>query len=901
MVQDPAVIVTFPLLEDPTTCLLAWTTTPWTLPSHTGLAVNANFEYVKIYDEKADMNYVLLESLIGTLYKKPKDEKYKVVARYKGSEMLGWRYQPLFSYFYDQFKDYGFRVFNDDYVTSTSGVGIVHQAPAFGEEDFNVAMKHGVISPERLPPNPVDDNGRFTSEVTHFAGQHVKEADKAIIKHLQGVGRLIVHSQISHSYPLCPRSDTPLIYRAVSSWFIKIPPVVPKMLENIEQIHWVPEFVKKSRFANWIVNARDWAVSRNRYWGTPIPLWVSDDYEEVICIESAEELKALSGYDGNIDDLHRHKIDHITIPSRRGKGNLRRIEEVFDCWFESGSMPYASQHYPFENADGFEERFPADFIAEGLDQTRGWFYTLVVLGTYLFDVSPFKNCVTNGMVLAEDGKKMSKRLQNYPSPDIIMDKYGSDALRLYLINSPVVRAELLKFKESGVREVVQKVLLPLWNSYKFFEGQVVLLHKMHNVSFVFNPKSETDNENIMDKWILASCQSLLKFVNAEMAGRPTDIEYPTMGCWLIIVLAYRLYTVVPRLLDLIGNTTNWYIRFNRQRLKGEQDVQDTIRALNTLFETLYTLVRGLAPFIPFLTDKMYLLLLHYMPPELQNPPPHSVHFLPFPELREELFDETVERRVTNMQKVIELGRVTREREPQVTLKQPLKTLIVIHSSPEFLEDIKCLEVYIKDELNVHSLVLSSDESKYDVRYSVAADWTVLGKKFKRDAPKLAKALPKLTDEQVKQFISDGFIEIEGLRLDASDLRVKREIPSSNSNRLAVNTDDHVLIILDKEIYPELAEVGLGREIINRIQRLRKKAGLTATDDVRMEYADIKDPENIGVEKAFESQTEAFRKVLRRDVHRHDPTAARGKDDGELIMEEQQELQSAVFMLKLLKL
>jgi isoleucyl-tRNA synthetase len=362
-----------------------------------------------------------------------------------------------------------------------------------------------------------------------------------------------------------------------------------------------------------------------------------------------------------------------------------------------------------------------------------------------------------------------------------------------------------------------------------------------------------------------------------------------------------LYTVVPRLLDLIGNTTNWYIRFNRQRLKGEQDVQDTIRALNTLFETLYTLVRGLAPFIPFLTDKMYLLLLHYMPPELQDPPPHSVHFLPFPEPRDELFDETVERRVSNMQKVIELGRVTREREPQVTLKQPLKTLIVIHSSPEFLEDIKCLEVYIKDELNVHSLVLSSDESKYDVRYSVAADWTVLGKKFKRDAPKLAKALPKLTDEQVKQFITDGFIEIEGLRLDASDLRVKREIPSSNSNRLAINTDDHVLIILDKEIYPELAEVGLGREIINRIQRLRKKAGLTATDDVRMEYADIKDPENIGVEKAFESQTEAFRKVLRRDVHRHDPTAARGKDDGELIMEEQQELQSAVFMLKLLKL
>lgn len=361
-----------------------------------------------------------------------------------------------------------------------------------------------------------------------------------------------------------------------------------------------------------------------------------------------------------------------------------------------------------------------------------------------------------------------------------------------------------------------------------------------------------------------------------------------------------MYTVVPRLLDLIGNTTNWYIRFNRQRLKGEQDVPDTIRALNTLFETLYTLVRGLAPFIPFLTDHMYLLLLRYIPPELQYPPPHSVHFLPFPEPREELFDEIVERRVSSMQKVIELGRVMREREPQVTLKQPLKTLIVIHSSPEYLEDIKSLESYIKDELNVHNLVLSSDESKYGVQYSVLADWTVLGKKFKKDARKLSKALPELTNEQVKQFIKDGFIEIEGLVLNASDLRVKREIPSSNS-KLAINTDSNVLIILDKEIYPELAEVGLGREIINRIQRLRKKAGLTATDDVRMEYADIKDPDNLGVEKAFESQTEAFRKVLRRNVHRHDPTAARVNDDNELIMEEQQELQSAVFLLRLLKL
>lgn len=525
MVQDPAVIVTFPLLDDPKTCLLAWTTTPWTLPSHTSISANPDFEYVKIHDEKVNMNYILLESLIGTLYKKLEKEKYKVVARYKGSEMLGWRYKPLFSYFYEKFKDYGFRVNNDSYVTATSGVGLVHQAPAFGEEDFAAAVKAGVITSERLPPNPVDDNGCFTSEVTDFAGQYVKDADKHIIRHLQERGRLIVSSHITHSYPMCPRSDTPLLYRALSSWFIKIPPIIPQMLEQIDRTQWIPTLVKEKRFANWIVNARDWAVSRNRYWGTPLPLWVSDDYEEIVCIGSAEELKELSGYRGEITDLHRHSIDHITIPSKKGKGVLRRVEEVFDCWFESGSMPYASQHYPFENKEAFEKRFPADFIGEGLDQTRGWFYTLLVLGVYLFGTCPFNNCVVNGMVLAEDGKKMSKRLKNYPDPAIVIKQYGCDAIRLYLINSPVVRGENLSFKETGVKGIVQKVLLPLWNSYRFFEDQVRLLQKLENIDFKFTPNRATSSGNIMDRWILATCQSFLKSLNEEMAGKHFWMEY----------------------------------------------------------------------------------------------------------------------------------------------------------------------------------------------------------------------------------------------------------------------------------------------------------------------------------------------------------------------------------------
>lgn len=517
-VTDPAVVVSFPLVDDPEVNLLAWTTTPWTLPSHTGLAVHPDFEYVKIQDGKTGKIYILLEKLLTTLYKDPKKAEFKTLDKILGKDMLGWKYTPLFDYFTEEFKDHGFKVLNATYVTADSGTGIVHQAPAFGEDDYNVAMEAGVISEKRPPPDPINDTGHFTDRVPDFSGMHVKEADKHIVKYLKGTGRVVVDSQLKHSYPMCPRSDTPLIYRAVPSWFIRIPEIIPDMLKNIEGSHWVPSAVKEKRFASWIANARDWNVGRNRYWGTPIPLWVSDDLEERVCIGSVEELRKLSGYEGELVDIHRDKIDHITIPSQKGKGVLRRVDEVFDCWFESGSMPYASQHYPFENVDKFKQSFPGDFIAEGLDQTRGWFYTLLVLGTHLFGKSPFQNCVVNGIVLAEDGKKMSKRLKNYPDPAIVMKKYGSDALRLYLINSPVVRAEPLRFKESGVKEVVQKVLLPLWNSYKFFEGQVALLKKVENIDYKWDTSMETTNTNVMDRWILANCQSLLQFVNAEMKG-----------------------------------------------------------------------------------------------------------------------------------------------------------------------------------------------------------------------------------------------------------------------------------------------------------------------------------------------------------------------------------------------
>lgn len=871
-VLDPAVTIGFPLVDDPNTMLVAWTTTPWTLPSNIALCVHPDFEYAKIQDTKTGKNYILLESLLTTLFKNPKKEKLKVLEKMKGSELKGLKYVPLFDYFYDQFKDYGFKVIADTYVKNDSGTGIVHQAPSYGEEDYNAAVANDIINPDRLPPNPVDESGKFTAEVTDFAGVYIKDAERKIIKHLKETGNLLVDAQLMHSYPFCWRSDTPLIYRAVPAWFVRIKEIIPNMLQHIDDSHWVPNNIKEGRFSNWIKNARDWNISRNRYWGTPIPLWASDDFEEIVCIGSVAELEELSGVTG-ITDLHRDSIDHITIPSKTGKGVLKRVEEVFDCWFESGSMPYASQHYPFENADKFRAGFPADFISEGLDQTRGWFYTLTVLGTHLFDISPFKNCIVSGIVLAADGKKMSKRLKNYPDPNVVLSKFGADALRLYLINSPVLRAEPLRFKEEGVKEVVSKVLLPWWNSYKFWEGQVALLKKLHDIDFVYD--SSLVSDNVMDKWILASLQTLIGYIHAEMKE-------------------YRLYTVVPGLLKLVDDLTNWYIRLNRSRLKGENGVDDALKALNTLFEALFVLVRAMAPFTPFLSETVYQKMKSSLPDSFHATDGRSVHFLDYPVVREELKDDKTETAVGRMQKVIELGRNIRERKT-IGLKIPLKSLIVIHHDKDYLADIDSLKQYIIDELNIRDLILTSDEAAYGVEYRAQADWSVLGRKLRGDIVKVKKALPLLTSEQVQGYMSDKTITIDGITLVDGDLTVVRGLSASAmEGGQEFNTDQNVLVIMDTHIYEDLKTEANAREFVNRVQRYRKKLGLQPTDDVQVEIDVVKDP--IGLTECLVKHSDLVNKSLRRNVLKSGEC-----EIGSLLGEEDQEIGDACFKLRILKL
>jgi isoleucyl-tRNA synthetase len=863
-VRDPAVVVNFPLVDEEHVSFLAWTTTPWTLPSNVALCVHDTMEYVKMLDKKSGNIYILAKSRMCQLYpimnnkKKWKDtmaaDLYEIMDTFPGKNLVGKRYKPLFDFFASDANAHEYwRVLSDNYVTDDAGTGIVHQAPAFGEDDYRVCLAHNIITKGGDLPCPVDGNGLFTDKVPPVQGVHVKKADPTLIDIIKSMGRLVQKDNLDHSYPFCWRSDTPLIYKAVPSWFVRVEDIRDKIVENNYKTYWVPNSVKEGRFHNWLTDARDWAVSRNRFWGTPIPIWASEDMSEVICIGSIDQLAELSGV--RVTDLHRETVDSITIPSKKNPGTvLKRVDEVFDCWFESGSMPYAQKHYPFENQERFQKGFPADFIAEGLDQTRGWFYTLMVLATALFDQPAFKNLIVNGMVLAADGKKMSKRLKNYPDPVHVINEYGADALRMYLINSPVVRAESLKFQEPGVKGVVKEVFLPWYNAFRFLLQNIERL-ETNGTKFIPSTDKVLSTQNPTDVWISAATQGLIKYVHEEMG-------------------AYRLYTVMPVLVRYVTQLTNWYVRLNRDRLKGmEGDETDAETGLQVLYDVLLNMTIIMAPFTPFITEYIYQHLRKMQPSYSEaangggssNPvypgKSDSVHFLMLPPYDSSRLNQDVVDAMETLQSIVELGRNVRENR-NINLKTPVKNVAVIlrNPSPGVVDSITGpLKKYILSELNAWELtiVAKEDEHKW-VTLSLTPDFSVLGKKLGRHMKTAKEIITNMSHADAVACLERGTLDIEGVTIDSlteltSKLSFSKEGPEWESSS---TPEGGCVVAVDCTQDEAILNSGKARELITHIQQLRKSAGLELKDTVEAFFEE--DETVLATESAVSQNVEMFK-------------------------------------------
>ncbi|MBS1369832.1 MAG: isoleucine--tRNA ligase [Lentisphaeria bacterium] len=790
-VVDPAITIRFKLCGEEDSYVLAWTTTPWTLPSNLALAVGPDVDYVKVRD--GDEFFYMAESRLGAYYK----ETPEIVWRGKGTDLAGRRYEPLFSYFSELAGQGAFQVLCGDFVSISDGTGIVHCAPGFGEDDNALCKAAGL--PEVCP---IDAECRFTDEIPDYAGRAVKETDKDIIQRLKDEGKLVRRDQIRHSYPHCWRDDGPLIYRTISTWFVRAEQLRDRMVKNNQLISWVPAHLRDGRFGKWLENARDWAISRNRFWGTPLPIWRNPE-GEVIVPGSVAELEKLTGR--KVEDLHKHFIDKLEIPSPTGKSPLKRVEEVFDCWFESGSMPYARMHYPFENKKQFEEHFPADFIAEGLDQTRGWFYTLVVLAAALFDRPPFKNVLVNGLILAENGQKMSKRLKNYPDPMVVVNTYGADALRLFMLGSQAVRGEDLKFSEAGVKEILRGVMIPMWNALSFFTTYA-------NVDGYEPPAGEVqppaNASNVLDRWILSSASQMVEEVRGELD-------------------AYNLQKAANRFSRFIDDLTNWYIRRSRRRFWKSSDDADKREAYRTLHYVLLTFAKTAAPFIPFTTEAIYRTLRTKGMPE-------SVHLCDYPEPND-CRDEYLEKQMELTMTAVSSGRFLRTAN-NLKVRQPLAKAVLASpdaGSRKMLEETAWI---VAEELNVKEVEFSDDEEAL-VKRSAKANFKVLGSRLGKNMKEAATKIQAFTGREIGDILAGKpyrLVLADGTEaeISADDLVVQRE----EKPGLVAASENGITIALATELTPELENEGFARELVSKIQNLRKESGLDVVDRIRIVYS-----------------------------------------------------------------
>ncbi len=762
--------------------MLVWTTTPWTLPSNLMLAVGKDIDYAVM--EEDGQKYVLAQALLGR-YKKQLEHAARV-GTMKGADFVGMAYEPMFPYFKHLKEKGAFRVLSGEFVSTEDGTGIVHIAPGFGQDDFEACRAYDENFPVVCP---VDEAGKFTAEVPDYQGKQVFETNEPIMQLLKEKGILVKKEQYTHSYPFCWRTDTPLIYKAMSSWFVKVTDFRDDMVRNNQQITWVPEHIKDGRFGKWLEGARDWSISRNRFWGTPIPVWKSDNpqFPRIDVFGSVAEIKEKTGIE--VTNLHKPYIDEVVYPNPddpSGKTMMRRVGDVFDCWFESGSMPYAQVHYPFDNKEWFENHFPADFIVEAMDQTRGWFYTLTVLSTALHNKPAFKNCICTGLLMAEGGQKLSKRLKNYPDPNEVLDSIGSDALRWFLVSSPVLKGGNLAVDQEGkeIAKAARVAQIPMWNSYYFFT--------LYANAEGYQAKEVSGSSEAIDNYILSKLKRLSRIVKQGL-----DTYDVALSC-----------NEVASFMEILNN---WYIRRTRDRFwSGDQ------QAFDVLYTVLVNLSKIMAPLMPFLCEYVYKNLTGG----------ESVHLADYPQLENIKLDETLVDEMDFLQDLCSAGKFIRE-EKNLRNRLPLAGLTVVGDNLGFLngqyQDI------IKDELNVKEVKIDNNLAAYAAK-TVYLYTPLLGKALGKDMGPVMAAY-----KQGKwELNADGTLSIAGQTLTPDLFEVRLDMKDGVAGKAFA--DNKAVVTLNTNVTDELKREGMARDFVRLVQTLRKDKDFNISDRIELCYA-----------------------------------------------------------------